>query len=606
MIQLLIRVFLFAAFFAVLPCNAQTDTIAAKANDSINSKRINAFKDRLTVLREQRALDSIKREKLEKQLLSLKTTDNLKKEELLEKIKQLNQNDEKLLADKKARIDALRHTSKAYPVKGFFNDTLFMIYSKQGSFTASERAKFVTDRVTKLGSRYDFVPDSLKIVDTENTVDLMAGAEIIASISQNDALWANTTQKELAKNYQKIISDAVMIYKDETSFKTLATEIGLAALVLAIMALIIFLCHKIFRLIAFRIIRRRKKLHGFNIKNYNLLDSRRLTLILLSVNKLIKWIVILLLIYFSLTVLFSIFPWTEGFAADLLRYIIDPLRKIAISVWNYLPKLITVIIIVTIFRYFMKLLRFFTNEINSGNLQIKGFYPDWANPTYQIVRILVYAFMLVVIYPYLPGSNSNVFKGVSVFLGFLFTFGSAGSLSNIVSGLMLTYMRLFRINDRVKIGDVIGDVIEKTVLVTRIRTIKNEIISIPNATVMSSHTINYSSDAQDRGLIINSKVTVGYDVPWPNVHKALIEAAKRTDLLMEFPAPYVYQTSLDDFYVSYEINAYTRDAHLQDDIYSQLRQNIQDTFKDAAIELMSPHYIADRGDELKFGFNKNG
>ncbi|RZJ52857.1 MAG: mechanosensitive ion channel, partial [Flavobacterium sp.] len=362
----------------------------------------------------------------------------------------------------------------------------------------------------------------------------------------------------------------VMVYKDETSFKTLATEIGLAALVLAIMALIIFLCHKIFRLIAFRIIRRRKKLHGFTIKNYNLLDSRRLTLILLSINKLIKWIVILLLIYFSLTVLFSIFPWTEGFAADLLRYIIDPLRKIAISVWNYLPNLITVIIIVTIFRYFIKLLRFFTNEINSGNLQIKGFYPDWANPTYQIFRILVYAFMLVVIYPYLPGSNSNVFKGVSVFLGFLFTFGSAGSLSNIVSGLMLTYMRLFRLNDRVKIGDVIGDVIEKTVLVTRIRTIKNEIISIPNATVMSSHTINYSSDAQDRGLIINCKVTVGYDVPWPNVHRALIEAAKRTDLLMEFPAPYVYQTSLDDFYVSYEINAYTRDAHLQDDIYSQL------------------------------------
>ena len=202
--------------------------------------------------------------------------------------------------------------------------------------------------------------------------------------------------------------------------------------------------------------------------------------------------------------------------------------------------------------------------------------------------------MVIVIFPYLPGSESPVFRGVSVFLGFLFTFGSAGSLSNIIAGLVLTYMRLFVIGDRVKIGDVVGDVIEKSLLVTRVRTIKNEIISIPNSTVMSSHTINYSSDAVDNGLIMHTTVTIGYDVTWKTIHQALLDAAGRTDMLLKEPKPFVLQTSLDDFYVSYQINAYTKEPNKQAVIYSQLHQNIQDCCNEASIEILSPHYRAQR------------
>jgi len=198
--------------------------------------------------------------------------------------------------------------------------------------------------------------------------------------------------------------------------------------------------------------------------------------------------------------------------------------------------------------------------------------------------------MMVLIFPYLPGSDSPIFRGVSVFLGVLFTFGSSGSLSNIIAGLVLTYMRLFKIGDRVKIGDIEGDVIEKSLLVTRIRTIKNEIISIPNSTVMSSHTINYSSDTVDNGLILHTTVSIGYDVPWRDMHKALINAADRTDFLHKEHKPFVLQTSLDDFYVSYQINAYTKEANKQATIYSQLHQNIQDCCNEAGIEILSPHY----------------
>ncbi len=178
-------------------------------------------------------------------------------------------------------------------------------------------------------------------------------------------------------------------------------------------------------------------------------------------------------------------------------------------------------------------LKYLKNEIKNEELKIPGFYADWANPTYQIIRVLVFAFMIVVIFPYLPGTNSPVFRGVSVFLGFLFTFGSAGSLSNIISGLILTYMRLFKIGDRVKIGEQVGDVIEKSLLVTRIRTIKNEIISIPNSTVMNSHTINYSSDAPGTWSDHQYYVTIGYDTPWREMHEALIEAALRTEFGFE-------------------------------------------------------------------------
>jgi small-conductance mechanosensitive channel len=202
--------------------------------------------------------------------------------------------------------------------------------------------------------------------------------------------------------------------------------------------------------------------------------------------------------------------------------------------------------------------------------------------------------MLVVIFPYLPGSDSPVFQGISVFLGFLFTFGSAGSLSNIIAGLVLTYMRLFKIGDRVKIGEVTGDVIEKSLLVTRIRTIKNEIISIPNSTVMSSHTINYCSDAVEKGLILHTTITIGYDVPWKQVHQALLDAADRTDMVLKDPQPFVLQTSLEDFYVAYQINAYTREPNKQAVMYSQLHQNIQDCCNESGIEILSPHYRAAR------------
>lgn len=572
---------------------SQDTTIVAK--DSVKIALLENYNKRLHEIENQRIADSVKKDELEKQLSALKTTDNLKKEELQAQLNQIQDKESLRLYEKKARIDSLKNKTIGYPVMGFFSDTLFLLYSKLGSFSPKERAEAVNKRLERLGGNINFDENSLTVENAETTHDILMDESVIMSVTETDALWNDTSKEALANVYKEKINAAVLKYKEETNYINLAKKIGLAILVLVIIIALIKYISKFYGWTALKIqSQENKKIKGIQLKNYTLFDAKRQIDALLIVNKIIKWFTIIIAIYIALPILFGIFPWTEHFADTLIGYIMNPVKNILMSFWNYLPDLITIIVISIVFRYILRGIKFLKDEIRLGNLQLNGFYPDWAEPTYQIIRILLIAFTFVVIFPYLPGSDSPVFQGVSVFLGFLFTFGSAGSLSNVIAGLVLTYMRLFVIGDRIKIGEVTGDVIEKSVLVTRIRTAQNEIISIPNSSVMNSHTINYSSDAPENGLIIHTTITIGYDTPWKDVHSALIDSALRTELILKEPHPFVLQTSLQDFYVAYEINGYIREANRQGAIYSDLHQNIQDVFNERGIEIMSPHYRSER------------
>lgn len=590
--RIIVVIFLLGSVFS--KTFAQEDSVQVK-KDSIDLALLESYNKRLHEIENQRMADSLKKKELEDQIKLLKTTDNLKKEELQAQLRAISEKENQRLLGKKARIDSLRKVTKGYPVTGFFNDTLFFLYSKLGSFSPKERAEAINRKIEMLGKIRDFSDASLQIENAETTQDILFGESIIMSVTETDALWNNTSKEELAKLYMAQITEEVINYNKETNLLNLAKNFGLALLVLLITIFLLKYIWRFFDFLSIQIaLQKNKKFQGIKIRNYTLFDAERQIGFFLIINKIFRWLIILITIYIALPILFGIFPWTEHFATTLFGYILNPLKNILLSFWDYLPKLITIIVIIIVFRYVLKGIKFLKEEIANGNLVLTGFYPDWAEPTYQIIRILLMAFMVVVIWPYLPGSDSPIFKGVSVFLGFLFTFGSAGSLSNIIAGLVLTYMRLFTIGDRVKIGDVSGDVIEKSALVTRVRTAQNEIISIPNSTVMNSHTVNYSSDAPEKGLIIHSKVSIGYDVPWKDVYAALIDAALRTKLVLKDPPPFVLQTSLEDFYVVYEINAYIREANRQGGIYSNLHENIQDVFAERGIEIMSPHYLAQR------------
>jgi len=568
---------------------AQQDTSRKHAKDSLLNTQLDQQQRRVRQLSAERLADSLKRAELERQLNSV---DNAQKAVLLKELDRLKQADSLRLAQQKHQVDSLRRFVKGFPVVPF-RDTLFSLFTRQGSFTAKERAEIISTRIAKLADHFGFKADSLKLTASEQTTDIIFKDQLLISISDQDALWQNTGRKQLAETIRAAIGRSVIKHQAETRWQTLLQEGLSALLVIVVVALLIYGLNRLFKWALSKLSGHQSWFSkGIRIKNYELLNAEREMYIVQLVVKLVKWLLIILIVYLALPVLFGIFPFTRDISQTLLGYIVSPLKKIGSAVWDYIPNLITIIVLVVIFRYILRFFRFIKTEIERGQLKIPGFYPDWAAPTYQIVRVLILAFMLIVIFPYLPGSDSAVFKGVSVFVGVLFTFGSAGALGNIVSGVVMTYTRAFKLGDRVKIGEVTGDIIAKTMLVTRIRTIQNEIVSIPNSTVISNHTINYSSDAPDKGLIMHTTVTIGYDAPWRQVHQLLIDAALNTPTIEQEPTPYVLQTSLDDYYVSYRINAFTREPNKQAVIYSALHANIQDKFNEAGVEIMSPHYKA--------------
>lgn len=482
---------------------------------------------------------------------------------------------------------------KGYPVSPF-KDTLFYVYNKVGSFSAESRANAITEKIRKLYEDSFFEKDSISVVPSDISQDIIYKNDfVIMSILDIDAKAENQTAHFIATRNLNLIKRAI-IYQNE-NYSMLPKRLGYTALLILIIGIVLYFVGKIFNRVKLYILKNSDRyFKGFNYNNINILSPQKQQSLLMKLYSLIKGITLILIVYLSLPLLFSIFPATEAYTTTLLRWILTPAKLAIMGFIHFLPSFVTIIVIFFIFKYTIKIIKFFFDEIKKENIKIDGFYSDWAMPTFNIIRFLLLAFMVVIIFPYLPGSDSPIFKGVSVFVGILFSLGSSNAIANMVAGLVITYMRPFKIGDFIKIGDVSGEVIEKTALVTRIRTPKFEDITIPNSTVLSSTSTNYSSNTKqvNNGLLIHTTVTIGYDVPWAAIHKALIDAALKTEMIEQTPAPFVLQTGLEDFYVAYQINVYTKHPTKQPLIYSSLHQNIQDSFNAAGIEIMSPHYNA--------------
>ena len=592
--ELLKKIVLILMLWCTLASFAQSDSLAQK-KDSLAFIAEKEYRQKLAEIKALRIADSIQKTELESQILNLKTADNLEKEDLLEKLKALEEKEVQRIEDLKTRIDSLRTTEKGYPVLGAMNDTLFLIYSKIGAFTAEDRARNIGRKIEILYEDEFLVPDSIQVVPSDNTYDIVYGDMIVMSVTENDAIWYGKSMPEQAAAFKETIISSLLLAREESSILRLALRIGLVLLVIALSWLITWLIGKGYaRLLRLIEANKGKWLRDFTYKDYTFLSAEQELRVILFLVKIFRWLVFAMLLYISLPIIFSIFPFSRDWADALFQLIWSPFKGVLFAVWDYLPNLFTILVIYFVMRYVIRFVGYIFREIEAEKLKLSGFHADWALPTYSIVRFLLYAFMFVLIFPYLPGSDSNIFKGVSVFIGILFSFGSSSAIANMIAGLVITYMRPFKIGDRIKIGEVTGDVIEKTLLVTRVKTTKNEVITIPNSSILNGNTTNYSSQAKENGLIIHTTVTIGYDVPWKNMHQALIDAALRTELILQEPKPFVLQTSLDDFYVSYQINAFTREAGRQAFIYSNLHQNIQDVCNERGIEILSPHYRAAR------------
>ena len=497
-------------------------------------------------------------------------------------------------AQQRQRIDSLRQVTPGVPVV-VEDDTLFYLYAKRGGHTPQQRARSISLEIEELGRRFGMNPDSVYIESSDIVTDLMYKERVIVSFTDQDGLWENCTRDQLAAAKRSVIVEKLRTMKEEHGLLQLGKRILYFVLVLVGQFFLVRLTNWMFRKLKGRIQRLKDtRLKPISIQDYELLDTQRQVNLLLFVANLLRYLFMLLQLLLTVPLLFSIFPQTKGLAYQLFSYIWNPIKSILQGIVDYIPNLFTIFVICLAVRYLVKLVHYLANEVQSERLKISGFYADWALPTFHIIRFLLYAFMVAMIYPYLPGSDSGVFQGISVFVGLIISLGSSTVIGNVMAGLVITYMRPFKLGDRIQLNDTTGNVIEKTPLVTRIRTTKNEVVTIPNSFIMSSHTVNYSASAREYGLIIHSEVSIGYDVPWRKVHQLLIEAALNTPGVTDDPRPFVLETSLSDWYPVYQVNAYIREADRLAQIYSNLHQNIQDVFNEAGIEIMSPHYMATR------------
>lgn len=471
----------------------------------------------------------------------------------------------------------------------YLGEELFYIYTDSSVYTAQQRADIITQRIDQFAQTLEAHP--LKIKHHHQLAYIVADNETIMTITQKDADAVNSSPSQLASFYAKKLEAAVAKGQMHYNFQSLMISTLTAIAITLVLLIMIFGIFRLFPKIHARIEQLRLKLlPDIRIRDLVLVPSQKIADFTLFLLKFLRTVLVLFLMYFYFPLIFSLFPWTRNWAPVFISYFTTPLNKAWLAFTGYIPNLFVIVVIIAITYYLLKLVKLLFFAMEFEIISYPGFHKDWAKPTYSIVRFLIMAFVAVVIFPYLPGSNSPAFQSISLFLGVLFSLGSTSAIANIVAGVVLTYMRPFREGDRVKISDTMGNIIEKNLLVTRIRTVKNVDITIPNSMVLNSHMINYSSSAEKEGLILHTTVTIGYDVPWPQVHELLIKCALMTEYILQEPKPFVLQTSLDDFYVSYELNAYTQRPNFMAKIYSEIHSHIQDEFHAAGIEIMSPHF----------------
>lgn len=464
------------------------------------------------------------------------------------------------------------------------------------AYPARRRAREISARIEELARNPSMDPGEITIVMKKSSDEITYDDKLIMSVFDIDAVHVGLDDRHiLSETYLTRIREAILEYRTDRSAEKLKANLIEALLrTLALILLLVvlrWLFHGIDQLVERYFTRRIKKLEA---RSMRVIQAEQIMRFVRAGLTLLKTILILGMIYIFLNFVLKLFPWTRYVAQRLLDLVIDPLQLMAFSFIDYLPSLFFLLVLFFITRYILRMLRGFFGAVHHQNLQFRNFEAEWAWPTYRIVRIVVLMFAIVIAYPYIPGSSSEAFKGVSLFIGVLLSLGSTSVISNIIAGYTMTYRRAFSLGDRVRIGETVGDVIDSRLLVTHLRSLKNEMVVIPNSTILNSEVINYSALAKKQdGMILHTSVGIGYEVPWRQVEAMLIEAARRTAGVRQQPAPFVLQTALTDFAVTYELNAYSRQASTMAMVYSDLHRNIQDIFNEYGVQIMTPNYVAD-------------
>ena len=488
-------------------------------------------------------------------------------------------------------IEKLRNKMRGRPIV-FEKDTLYYLYTSYGPYDIDTRVKYVEEKLKELYNDPYFVADSIKIKPAGDYLSVMYNDKTITGISMVDALWENSSQTELAQRYANIIKNTIVKYKEQNSLKSVLIRLAELLLVLFIAFILVWAINRLFDFLKkIALNSEHRFLTSIRIRNYDFIKKPGIVKALVKLLAILRIVFLLFLLITIIPLIFDIFPSTQYLSKIIVQWISEPIKNVGIAIIGYLPHLFYIVIIAVITHYVLKILRFFALEIERGILKIKGFHPEWAHTTYVLARMMLWVLALVIMFPHLPGSDSDAFKGISIFLGVLISLGSSSAISNAIAGIVISYMRPFQVGDWIKSGEIIGAVIEKNALVTRLKTINNEDITIPNSAILSSATMNFTSIGKEIGLALNVQVKVRYDYSDNLVEELLIEAALKTNGISPKPHPYIFQISLSELNAVYELNAYTFHPENMYFIKSDLTKNIQSTFRQANIEIFSTQYV---------------
>lgn len=559
--------------------------------DSLLQVKLSRLERHLSQMDSLRYRDSLSKQQLQQELLLLRASDKLQKEKIEARIDSIKQVENARKAEKQNKLDSLKQVAVGYPVLGVLGDTIVNLYVRIGSYSPSDRAHSISSRVKWMYENDFSERDSLYLNYTKGYIDIMYKDMIVMTVTENDALLKDTSLEAYSEQLRDRFVSSLLRAREEYSVRNTLIRAGwvLLSIILTIGAL--YLIARAFRWLKMQVSKHKQRFFkDLKYRDYTFITIDQEVSIVLRLLTFLHWVAVIILFVVIIPIIFSIFPFTRSWSAQIFHFIKTPVINLFTAVWKYLPNLFNIAIVVVVLRYAIKLVKYFFGEIEQGKLKLPGFHPDFAQPTFVIVRTLLLIFGVILIFPYLPGSGSDAFKGISVFVGVLFSLGSSSAIANMVAGIVITYMRPFKVGDRIKVDGISGDVVEKTLLVTKIKQVTNEEVTIPNSKILNSNTINYSALVESKGLILSTEVTIGFEVPWREVENLLLEAISRCPRILQAPKPFVMQMEFKDFYTVYSVNGYTVEANSQMSIYSEIRGHIQDLCRERGVELLSPHY----------------
>jgi small-conductance mechanosensitive channel len=471
--------------------------------------------------------------------------------------------------------------------------TLFRVRGAT-AYPAERRAERIRTTIIEVAGDTSIGLDEFNVEHLDDRSTISVRGRPIVNIYEVDAQVESLDRNLLSQVYLGRILEVVADYREARSGGTLLRNAAFMLAITGVLVVLLWGTRALFRRLDTWIERHVKKgVQELASKSHYIIQAGPLWGLIAGLLRLLRVVIYLVLVYFYLNTVLGLFPWTRPAAKVLLQLILNPLLSVWTGFVGALPNLIFLVVLWFLVRYALKMIKAFFRGVGIGRIKLASFEAEWADPTYKIVRIAVIAFAIVLAYPYIPGSDSAAFKGVSVFLGVLLSLGSSSFIANLIAGLSMTYRGAFREGDLIRIGETTGTVEDVKLMVTRLRTPKNEKVILPNSNILSTDVINYTQAAKSEGLIVHSTVGIGYDTPWRQVEAMLLEAVSRTEGLQSDPSPFVLQEALGDFAVQYQVNAYWSGGRSLPRIRSDLHAHIQDVFNENGVQIMSPAYEAD-------------